>query len=128
MSIGYVLNIEEQTLQNDNFREVLYTAQHSQVVVMSLEPNEDIGSEVHAIVDQFIRVEFGQGKALLNGEEHVISDGVAIVVPAGVEHNIINTSPERKLKLYTIYSPAHHKDQTIHRTKQDALKDKEDHI
>jgi mannose-6-phosphate isomerase-like protein (cupin superfamily) len=82
MSIGYVLNIEEQTLQNDNFREVLYTAQHSQVVVMSLEPNEDIGSEVHAIVDQFIRVEFGQGKALLNGEEHVISDGVAIVVPA----------------------------------------------
>lgn len=125
---GYILNIEEKTLQNDYFREVLYTAQHSQLVVMSLNPNEEIGMEIHEIVDQFIRVESGAGKAILNGEEHIISDGFAIIVPALTEHNIINTSSEKKLKLYTVYSPAHHKDKTIHKTKQDALKDKEDHI
>ena len=125
---GYTTNIEEKTLQNENFREVLYTAQHSQLVVMSLLPNEEIGMEVHEIVDQFIRVEKGEAKAILNGEEHVLSDGVAIVVPAGTEHNIINTSSENKLKLYTIYSPAHHKDKTVHKTKQDALNDAQDHI
>lgn len=125
---GYTINIEEKTLQNENFREVLYTAQHSQLVVMSLLPNEEIGMEVHEIVDQFIRVEQGEAKAILNGEEHVLSDGVAIVVPAGTEHNIINTSSENKLKLYTIYSPAHHKDKTVHRTKQDALNDEQDRI
>lgn len=125
---GYTINIEKKTLQNENFREVLYTAQHSQLVVMSLLPNEEIGMEVHEIVDQFIRVEKGEGKAILNGEEHILSDGVAIVVPAGIEHNIVNTSPENKLKLYTIYSPAHHKDKTLHKTKQDALNDEQDHI
>lgn len=125
---GYTINIEEKTLQNENFREVLYTAQHSQLVVMCLQPNEEIGIEVHEIVDQFIRVEEGKGKAILNGEEHILSDGFAIIVPAGIEHNIINTSSEKKLKLYTIYSPAHHKDKTIHQTKQDALDDIEDHI
>ncbi len=125
---GYVLNIEEKSMQNDCFREVLYTAQHSQLVVMSLNPSEEIGMEVHAIVDQFIRVEKGIGKAILNGEEQVISDGFAIVIPAGVEHNIINTSQDSKLKLYTIYSPAHHKDKTIHKTKQDAEGDQNDHI
>lgn len=125
---GYSINIEEKTLQNENFREVLYTAQHSQLVVMSLLPNEEIGLEVHEIVDQFIRVEHGEAKAILNGEEHVLSDGVAIIVPAGTEHNIINTSSENKLKLYTIYSPAHHKDKTVHNTKQDALNDEQDHI
>jgi mannose-6-phosphate isomerase-like protein (cupin superfamily) len=125
---GYVLNIEEETLRNDYFRMVLYTAQHSQLVLMSLNPTEEIGMEVHEIVDQFIRVESGEGKAILNGEEHLISDGVALVVPAGTEHNIINTSSERKLKLYTIYSPAHHKDKTIHESKQDAELDREDHI
>jgi len=125
---GFVANIEEKTLQNDYFREVLYTAQHSQLVVMSLNPNEEIGMEVHAIVDQFIRIEQGQGKAILNGEEHVISDGSAIVIPAGTKHNIINTSQEKKLKLYTIYSPPHHRDKTIHKTKQDTQADKEDHI
>lgn len=125
---GFVVNIEEKTLQNDYFREVLYTAQHSQLVVMNLNPNEEIGMEVHKIVDQFIRVEKGEGKAILDGEEHHISDGYAIVVPAGTQHNIINTSAEKKLKLYTIYSPAHHKDHTIHKTKQDAQADKEDHI
>lgn len=125
---GYTINIEEKTLQNENFREVLYTAQHSQLVVMSLLPNEEIGEEVHEIVDQFIRVEQGEGKAILNGEEHSLSDGFAIVVPAGTKHNIINTSSENKLKLYTIYSPAHHKDKTVHKTKQDALNDEQDHI
>ena len=125
---GYTTNIEEKTLQNENFREVLYTAQHSQLVVMSLLPNEDIGEEVHEIVDQFLRIEEGEGKAVLNGEEHVLTDGSAVVVPAGTKHNIINTSSEKKLKLYTIYSPAHHKDGTIHQTKQDALADTEDHI
>ena len=125
---GYVSNIEEKSLQNDYFREVLYTAQHSQLVVMSLNPNEEIGTEVHEIVDQFIRVEQGEGKAILNGEEQIISAGFAIVVPAGTQHNIINTSSEKKLKLYTIYSPAHHKDKTIHKTKQEAELDREDHI
>lgn len=125
---GFIINIEEKTLQNDNFREVLYTTQHSQLVLMSLNPNEEIGMEVHEIVDQFIRVEHGEGKAILNGEEHELSDGFAIVVPAGTQHNIINTSSEEKLKLYTIYSPAHHKDKTIHKTKQDAEADMQDHI
>ena len=125
---GDILNIEDKALQNNFFREVLYTAQHSQLVVMSLLPDEDIGVEVHEVTDQFIRIEDGEGKAVLNGEEYPLSDGVAIVVPAGVKHNIINTSSEKKLKLYTVYSPAHHKDKTIHKTKQDALKDKEDHI
>lgn len=125
---GLVLNIEEKALQNDYFREVLSTTQHSQLVVMSLNPNEEIGTEVHEIVDQFIRVEEGEGKAVLNGEEYIILAGFAIVVPAGTQHNIINTSSEKKLKLYTIYSPAHHKDKTIHKTKQEAEADKEDHI
>lgn len=125
---GYTINIEEKTLQNENFREVLYTAQHSQLVVMSLLPNEEIGMETHETVDQFIRVEQGEAKAILNGEKQVLSNGVAIVVPAGTKHNIINTSSTNKLKLYTIYSPAHHKDKTVHKTKQDALKDEEDKI
>lgn len=125
---GFLINIEEKTLENENFREVLYTAQHSQLVVMSLLPKEDIGMEVHEIVDQFIRIEDGEGKAILNGEEHNLSDGTALIIPAGTKHNIINTSSDKKLKLYTVYCPAHHKDKTIHKTKQEALKDKEDHI
>jgi len=125
---GYVTNIEEKTQQNDYFREVLYTSQHNQLVVMSLNPNEEIGTEIHEIVAQFIRVEKGMGKAILNGEESAISDGSAIVIPAGVEHNIINTSSSEKMKLYTIYSPAHHKDKAIHKTKQEAEADTKDYI
>lgn len=125
---GYVSNIEEKSLENDYFREVLFTSQHSQLVVMSLNPKEEIGMEVHEIVDQFIRVEQGEGKAILNGEEHEILDGFAIVIPAGTQHNIINTSSNEKMKLYTIYSPAHHKDKTIHKTKAEAEADTEDHI
>jgi len=126
--IGYVDNIEQKTLDNNNFRQVLYTGQHSQLVVMSLAANEDIGVEIHEIVDQFLRIEQGEGKIILNGEERLVKDGDAIVVPAGVEHNLINMSSDRQLKLYTIYSPAHHKDQTIHKTKADAENDTEDHI
>ena len=125
---GYIINIEKKTLENENFREVLYTAQHSQLVLMSLLPNEEIGMEVHEIVDQFIRVESGTGKVILNGEEHELSDGSAVVVPAGTQHNIINTSSDKKMKLYTVYSPAHHKDGTIHKTKAEADADREDHI
>ena len=125
---GYIINIEEKTLQNEYFREVLYTAQHNQLVVMSLLPNEEIGMEVHEIVDQFLRIEQGEGKAILNGEEHELKDGSAIIVPAGADHNLINTSSEKKLKLYTIYSPAHHKDKTIHKTKEDAMADTEDYM
>jgi len=125
---GFVTNIEEKTLQNENFREVLYTAPHSQLVVMSLLPNEEIGEEVHETVDQFLRIETGEGKAVLDGEEHTLTDGSAVVVPAGIKHNIINTSSTEKLKLYTIYSPAEHRDGTIHKTKEEALADTEDHI
>lgn len=124
---GYIINIEEKTLQNEYFREVLFTAPYSQLVVMTLQPNEEIGMEVHENVDQFLRIEEGEGKAVLNGEEHVVSEGFAIVVPAGTEHNVINTSSDKKLKLYTIYSPAEHRDKTIHKIKTEALADTEDH-
>lgn len=126
--VGYVGNIEEKTLENTNFRAVLYTGQHSQLVVMHLNPGEDIGMEVHEIVDQFIRIEKGNAKVILNGEKHLLKDGDAIVVPAGTEHNVINLSDSEPLKLYTVYSPAHHKDGTIHKTKEDAQKDSLDHI
>lgn len=115
---GYVINIEKAALENNNFRKVLYTAHHSQLVVMSLNPGEEIGEEVHAL-DQFFRVEAGEGKAVLNGESHTISDGFSVVVPAGVKHNIINTSNE-PLKLYTIYSPPNHRDGVVHKTKAEA--------
>ncbi len=125
---GYVTNIEEKTLQNEYFREVLFTGPNSQLVVMSLLPNEEIGTEVHEGVDQFFRVEQGEGKIIMNGEEQAISDGTAIVVPAGTEHNVINTSGSEKLKLYTIYTPPNHKDKIIHKTKAEAIADTEDHL
>ena len=113
-------NIEEETLKNDNFRKVLYTGKHSQLVLMSLEPKEDIGAEVHSENDQFFRFEKGEGKCIINGNEYGVRDGSAIVVPAGAEHNVVNTSDTEKLKLYTIYSPAHHKDGVIRATKKEA--------
>ena len=112
----YVGNIEKETLENNNFRKVLFTAKHSQLVVMSLKAGEDIGSEINQL-DQFIRIDKGSGKTILDGKETEISDGFAIVIPAGVEHNIINTG-EKTMKLYTIYSPPNHKDGTIHDTKE----------
>jgi mannose-6-phosphate isomerase-like protein (cupin superfamily) len=121
---GYVANIEELALQNENFRQVLYTAAHSQLVVMSLPPGGEIGSEVHTL-DQFLRVEQGTGKAVLNGVEHALADGYAVVVPAGVEHNVINTSQTEPLKLYTIYSPPEHRDGTVHATRAAAEADDE---
>lgn len=125
---GFVENIEELTLSNTNFRNVIYTGQHAQLVLMSLLPNEDIGMEVHEITDQFLRIEKGEGKVILNGEERLIKDGCAILVPAGTQHNIINTSSITPMKLYTVYSPPHHKDGTIHKTKQDAETDTSDHV
>jgi mannose-6-phosphate isomerase-like protein (cupin superfamily) len=125
---GFVGNIEEKTLANTYFRQVIYTGQHSQLVLMCLQPNEEIGEEVHEIVDQFLRIETGEGKVIINGEEQLIKDGDAIVVPAGAKHNVINTSSEKQLKLYTVYSPPHHKDGIIHKTKSEAKTDKEDHL
>ena len=116
---GYVTNIEEKSLENNYFREVLFTTDKSQLVVMALKPGEEIGAEVHPEHDQFIRIESGKGKAIMNGEEHEISDGSAIVVPAGTQHNIVNTS-EVVMKLYTIYTPPEHKPGTIHKTKEEA--------
>ena len=119
---GYVINIEKATLNNDNFRKVLNTAKNSQLVVMSLLPGEDIGSEVHDL-DQFIRIETGKGKVILDGREHSVEDDWAVVIPAGVEHNVINTSKTEKMKLYSIYSPPEHADGTVHATKADDTHD-----
>ncbi len=117
---GYVTNIEERTRENDYFREVLFTGPLSQLVVMSLGPGEEIGLEVHDDIDQFIRVEYGEGVALLDGEEHHVRDGSAIVIPAGTEHNLINRSETEPLKLYTVYTPPEHPDGTVHQTKEEA--------
>ncbi|HPD19851.1 MAG TPA: cupin domain-containing protein [Candidatus Pacearchaeota archaeon] len=122
---GYITNIEKASVDNDNFRKVLYTAKHSQLVLMSLLPGEDIGEEIHHL-DQFFRIEKGIGKAVLNGIEYPLEDGSAVVVPAGTKHNIINTSTEETMKLYTIYSPPNHKDGTIHSTKGEAETDEEE--
>jgi len=120
---GYVINIEEATKENSNFRKVLYTAKNSQLVLMSLQPGEDIGFEVHTL-DQFIRIEEGEGKAVIDGVEHMIKDGSAIVIPAGANHNIINTS-DKEMKLYTIYSPPEHQDGVIRQTKAGAMAQEE---
>ena len=117
---GYTTNIEKDTLENNNFRKVLYTGKHSQLVLMSLAPNEEIGMEVHKENEQFFRFEKGRGKCIIDGNEYELKDGVAVVVPAGAEHNIINTSTTEELKIYTIYSPAHHKDGIMRATKVEA--------
>jgi mannose-6-phosphate isomerase-like protein (cupin superfamily) len=117
---GYVTNIERDTLANEDFRRVLFTGRNTQLVLMTLKPGEDIGQETHEEHDQFIRVEAGRGVAMLGGKEHALSDGVAVVIPAGVEHNIVNTSADSPLRLYTLYSPPEHADGTIHRTKSEA--------
>jgi len=116
---GYITNIETRALENDRFREVLFTAEHMQLVVMALQPGEDIGAETHDDVDQFIRVEAGRGKVVLDGAEHALSDGSAVVIPSGAEHNVVNTSSSEPLRLYTLYSPPEHEDGTVLLRKSD---------
>ena len=120
---GFNANIEKETLENTNFRKVLYTGKHSQLVLMSLKPNEDIGMEIHTDNDQFFRFEKGEGKCIIDDNSYELGDGSVILVPAGAQHNIINTSTTENLKLYTIYSPAHHQDGVVRATKAEAEAD-----
>ena len=118
---GYVTNIANDSLENDAFRRVLFTGPKSQLVLMTLKPGEDIGLETHDGVDQFIRVEAGQGMAILDGKEHTLRDGSAVVIPAGTQHNVVNRSSSESLKLYTLYTPPEHPDGTIHKTRAEAM-------
>jgi mannose-6-phosphate isomerase-like protein (cupin superfamily) len=120
---GYLTDIEKETRANDDYRRVLYTARHSQLVLMSIEPGDEIGEETHEL-DQFIRIEAGEGKAVLDGTEHALKDGMALVIPEGTRHNVINTG-DQPLKLYSVYSPPEHKDGTVHRAKAD---EREEHF
>jgi mannose-6-phosphate isomerase-like protein (cupin superfamily) len=124
---GFVGDIEKETLKNNDFRRVLYTGKFSQLVLMSLAPGEEIGEETHDDVDQFFRFEVGTGAVIINGVESKVTDGVAVVVPSGAKHNVVNTSKSSALKLYTIYSPPEHEDGTIRHTKAEAMK-KEEHF
>ncbi|HEY0220666.1 MAG TPA: cupin domain-containing protein [Candidatus Paceibacterota bacterium] len=126
MKKGYKDNIEKLTKENTNFRKVLYTGEQSQLVLMSLLPGEEIGSEIHDENDQFFRFEAGYGKVIINETEYEVSDGDAIVVPKGAQHNVINIG-EDSLKLYTIYSPAHHKDGIVRATREDAMVSEEEY-
>jgi mannose-6-phosphate isomerase-like protein (cupin superfamily) len=120
---GLHLNLEAETLANVDFRRVLYTAKHGQLVLMCIQPNEDIGLETHTENDQFFRFESGQGKVVIDGNEYEVTDGSGVIVPSGSEHNIINTSADQPLKLYTLYMPAHHKDGIVRATKAEATAD-----
>jgi mannose-6-phosphate isomerase-like protein (cupin superfamily) len=119
--VGYIDNIEDRVEDNSNFRTVLYTGTHMQLVAMSLKPLEDIGMEVHPNLDQFFRFESGKGKVIMNGEESLVEEDMVVIIPAGTLHNIINTSDSEDLKLYTIYSPANHPEGTVHVTKEEAM-------
>ena len=123
---GYYGHIEQDTLANQHFRKVLYTGKYCQLVLMSLQPDEEIGMEVHHENDQFFRFEAGEGKVIIDGNIYEVRDGDVIIVPSGAEHNVINTSSTEALKLYTIYSPAHHKDQIVRGTKQEAMDNEAD--
>jgi mannose-6-phosphate isomerase-like protein (cupin superfamily) len=123
---GYQANIEKDTLKNTDFRRVLYTGKYSQLVLMSLKPGEEIGEEVHGNIDQFFRFEEGEGVVVIDHVKHVVGDGVAVIVPAGALHNVINTSKRENLKLYTIYSPPEHQDKVVRQTKADALAEPEE--
>lgn len=116
---GYVDNIEERTKENDDFRRVLYTGKHIQLVLMTLQPGEDIGEEVHPDIDQFFRIEKGEGRVEIDGVAHEVEDDDAIIVPAGARHNIVN-SGSKPLKLYTLYAPPEHKDGVVQATKAEA--------
>ena len=116
---GYITDIEQATLENEDYRRVLFTGPNTQLVLMTLRPGDEIGLEKHEGHDQFIRVESGTGVAVLDGKEHPLADGVAVVIPSGTEHNIVNTSRQEPLKLYTLYSPPEHPPGTVHKTKRD---------
>ncbi|HOU75895.1 MAG TPA: cupin domain-containing protein [Candidatus Dojkabacteria bacterium] len=124
---GYVVNIEDVTLKNNNFRQVLFTGKYCQLVVMCLKPGEEIGEEIHNNVDQFFRIDSGKGKVIIDGKENEVSDGFAFIVTAGAKHNVINTSQTDDLKLYTIYSPPNHPDGTTHKNKAEAEKYEKEH-
>jgi mannose-6-phosphate isomerase-like protein (cupin superfamily) len=126
MAKGFVINLEKATEENVNFRKVMYTAHHSQLVLMSLKPSEEIGMEVHPENDQFLRIESGEGKAVIDGSEYPFAAGFCVVVPAGAQHNIVNTSTANELKLYTVYSPAHHRLDVVEATKEIAEADTEE--
>ena len=117
---GFRENIEKSTVENHNFRKVLYTGKHCQLVLMSLQPKEEIGLETHPDNDQFFRFEQGEGKCIIDGNEYIVGDGIAVIVPAGAKHNVINTSASEELKMYTLYSPPHHKDGILRKTKKEA--------
>lgn len=122
---GYDTNIEQQTLENTNFRKVLYTSEFQQLVVMSIPVGGEIGKEIHDENDQFIRVESGEAEAVIDGRKIKLRDDDVIIIPKGSEHNVVNSSSDKDLKVYTIYSPPHHKDGTIHATKAEADADDE---
>lgn len=117
---GFVGDIESLTKDNDLFRKVIYTGKHLQLVLMTIPPGGEIGEEVHSDTDQFIRIEEGAGKAIIDGVEHDIEDDYAVLVPAGAKHNIVNISDTESLQLYTLYGPAHHKEGTVQATKEEA--------
>lgn len=123
MKKGYKGNVEKLTLENENFRKVLYTAEHLQLVLMTLKPGEEIGLEVHKGGDQFFRFERGEGKVIVNEMEYHVEDGDSVIVPAGSKHNVINTSETDALRLYTIYAPSHHEDGVVRATRAEAMAD-----
>jgi len=122
---GYVTVLEKETKKNSDFRRVLYTGKHSQLVLMSLRPGEEIGEETHENVDQFFRFETGEGKVIIDGVEHRVKDGSGVIVPAGAKHNVVNTSKRAHLRLYTMYSPAEHQDGVVRHTKSEAMASEE---
>ena len=122
---GFVDVIEKETEKNTDFRRVLYTGKHSQLVLMSIKPGEEIGEETHEDVDQFFRFEEGEGKVIIDDVEHRVKDGYGVIVPAGAKHNVVNTSKRANLKLYTIYSPPEHQDGVVRHTKKEAIASEE---
>lgn len=118
---GFVTNIDRDTLENEDYRRVIYTAKYSQLVLMSIKPGDEIGEETHSL-DQFIRFEVGKGKVIMDGAEHNVEEDFAVIIPAGTKHNVINTG-EVDLKLYSLYSPPEHKDGTVHETKSEAMEE-----
>ena len=125
--MGYTDNIEDRTLENSNFRKVLFTGKYMQLVVMCLKGGEDIGEEVHDTVDQFFRVEKGEAKIVIDGDESIVGEDMVAIVPAGSLHNVINTSETEDLKLYTIYTPPNHPEGTVHATREEAMEAEEEH-